>query len=303
MAGVLTLNLVLQKSKTDDIRRVRKLNVCASQIQDIGVLRQAVALEVLSMSLNDISELGALSNCHRLTEIHLRKNQIRDINQVLHLSRLSSLEVLNLSDNPISRDPNYRRFVVAAIPSLERFDDRDITDEERDSALAVFPQLLSFAPPPSRYAQPMEGIAPPTIQERQAHAQASRMYARSSSATMFAAGHPDVHHRQAASSASGGGGVGGYNGRGDSAAGSNPPIRRAPPASVHQDPQYGAAPTPARSSPVPRAQAVNDYRSVSSFLPGPSEEGVVQAVKVLCSELSPEGLDDVRRFIDSLSGY
>ncbi|CAJ1012255.1 putative Leucine-rich repeat/Leucine Rich repeat [Leishmania naiffi] len=284
MAGVLTLNLVLQKSKTDDIRRVRKLNVCASQIQDIGVLRQAVALEVLSMSLNDISELGALSNCHRLTEVHLRKNQIRDINQVLHLSRLSSLEVLNLSDNPISRDPNYRRFVVAAIPSLERFDDRDITDEERDSALAVFPQLLSFAPPPSRYAQPMEGIAPPTIQERQAHAQASRMYARSNSA-------------------SGGGGVGGYNGRVDSAAGSNPPIRRAQPASVHQDPQYGAAPTPARSSPAPRAQAVNDYRSVSSFLPGPSEEGVVQAVKVLCSELSPEGLDDVRRFIDSLSEY
>nr|8AXO_A Chain A, TbCFAP410-CTD [Trypanosoma brucei brucei TREU927]8AXO_B Chain B, TbCFAP410-CTD [Trypanosoma brucei brucei TREU927] len=33
---------------------------------------------------------------------------------------------------------------------------------------------------------------------------------------------------------------------------------------------------------------------------GPTETGVVQAVKVLLSELSVEGLDEVRRFIDAL---
>ncbi|AYU83136.1 LRRcap domain-containing protein [Leishmania donovani] len=303
MAGVLTLNLVLQRSKTDDIRRVQKLNVCASQIQDIGVLRQAVALEVLSMSLNDISELGALSNCRRLAEVHLRKNQIRDINQVLHLSRLPCLEVLNLVDNPITRDPNYRRFVVAAIPSLERLDDRDITDEERNNALAVFPQLLSFAPPPSKYAQPLEGIAPPTIQEREAQARANSTHASHSGATGFEAGRPNMHPRKATNSVSGFGGGNVYNGRVGSGASGNPTIHKAPPASVYQDPNRCAALPPARSSPAARAQAVNDYQSVSSYPSGPSEEGVVQAVKVLCSELSPEALDDVRRFIDSLSGY
>ncbi|CAG9582686.1 conserved hypothetical protein [Leishmania major strain Friedlin] len=303
MAGVLTLNLVLQRSKTDDIRRVQKLNVCASQIQDIGVLRQAVALEVLSMSLNDISELGALSNCRRLAEVYLRKNQIRDINQVLHLSRLPCLEVLNLVDNPITRDPNYRRFVVAAIPSLERLDDRDITDEERDNALAVFPQLLSFAPPPSKYAQPLEGITPPTIQEREAQARANSTHVSHSGATGSEAGHPNMHPRKATSSVSGFGGGNVYNGRGGSGASGNPTIHKTPPAPVYQDPHRGAALPPARSSPAARAQAVNDYQSVPSYPSGPSEEGVVQAVKVLCSELSPEALDNVRRFIDSLSEY
>ncbi|KAG5467460.1 hypothetical protein CUR178_01103 [Leishmania enriettii] len=297
MAGVLTLNLVLQKSKTDDIRRVRKLNVCASQIQDIGVLRQAVVLEVLSMSLNEISELGALSNCRRLVEVYLRRNLIRDINQVLHLSRLPCLEVLSLAENPISRDPNYRRFVVAAIPSLERLDDRVITDEERESALAVFPQLLSFAPPPSKYAQPVEGITPPTLQERQAQARTNISCASYNRSPASAAGRNDVHPRQATSSATGGGGGLVYNGHVESPASTNPSMRCPQPVPMHQDPNH----SPAR--PAARPHAVSDYQSISSYPSGPSEEGVVQAVKVLCSELSPEALDDVRRFIDSLAEY
>jgi Leucine-rich repeat (LRR) protein len=305
MAGVLTLNLVLQKSKVDDIRRIQKLNICAAQLQDIGVLRQAANLEVLSMSLNEISELGAISNCRRLTELYLRKNLIRDINQVLHLSRLPYLEVLNLSDNPISRDPNYRRFVIAAIPPLERLDDRDITDAERDDALRVFPQLLSFAPPPSRYAQAMEGYAPPTVQERQAQARAVRN-------SGGGGGGPTPASRQNTNVSNAGPGK--ENRRG-SAASSNAPIRKSPPVNVHHDPRAaphggghaaGVVSTPSHAAPPPapsRANAVNEYPSSTSAYGGPTEEGVVQAVKVLCSELSPEALSEVRRFIDSMGGY
>lgn len=300
MAGVLTLNLVLQKSKVDDIHRIQKLNICAAQLQDIGVLRHASGLEVLSMSLNEISELGAISNCRRLTELYLRKNYIRDINQVLHLSRLPYLEVLNLSDNPISRDPNYRRFVIAAIPPLERLDDRDITDEERDDALSVFPQLLSFAPPASRYADATDGYRAPTVQERQAQARAARGSASGAQLDLGLGG--------------GRGGSGNPDHRRGSAASSNAPIRKAPPAHSHQDPHAApraaaaaaAPPAPApRAPPAPaRAKAVNDFPSSASLSGGgPSEEGVVQAVKVLCSELSPEALDEVRRFIDSMTGY
>lgn len=292
MAGILTLNLVLQKSKVDDIRRIQKLNICAAQLQDIGVLRQAANLEVLSMSLNEIAELGAISNCRRLTELYLRKNFIRDINQVLHLSRLPYLEVLNLSDNPISRDPNYRRFVIAAIPPLERLDDRDITDEERDDALRVFPQLLNFAPPPSKYAQPAEGHIAPTVQERQAQARVAR--------NSGGDGHPAQASRQNTNISLAGRG---NEGRRGSAASSNAPIHKSPPANVHQDP-HAAAPRGGHTPPAPaRAKAVNDYPSATSGYGGPTEEGVVQAVKVLCSELSPEALDEVRRFIDSMSDY
>ncbi|KPI85255.1 hypothetical protein ABL78_5672 [Leptomonas seymouri] len=305
MAGILTLNLVLQKSKVDDIRRIQKLNVCAAQLQDIGVLRQASNLEVLSMSLNEISELGAISNCRHLTELYLRKNYVRDINQVLHLSRLPYLAVLNLSDNPISRDPNYRRFVIAAIPSLERLDDRDVTDEERDDALRIFPQLLNFSPPPSKYAQTTEGYAAPTMQERQAHARVTRSPGGSAGPTSASRRNANISNA-------------GYDNenRHRSSASGSAPARKAPSGSAHQDPRVaprggsgGGVHAPAASPPQQahpaapaRAKAVNEYPSSVSMEGGPTEEGVVQAIKVLCSELSFEALGEVRRFIDSMGG-
>lgn len=293
MAGVLTLNLVLQKSKVDDIRRIQKLNVCAAQLQDIGVLRQASNLEVLSLSLNEISEIGAISNCRRLTELYLRKNHVRDINQVLHLSRLPYLEILNLSDNPVSRDPNYRRFVIAAIPPLERLDDRDITDSERDDALRVFPHLLSFAPPASPYAQPLDGFTPPSNPQR----------SRAGSGNGGGGGRGAVQRPPAPAAESS------YRGKDSSHDSANSPVGRrinvaVPPSHASRRGGNPPAATPeARSTPPPARKPSGDYQPVAAMSVGPSEPGVVQAVKVLCSELSPQGLAEVRRFIDSMRDY
>lgn len=258
MAGVLTLNLVLQKSKVDDIRRVKKLNVCSAQLTDIGVLRHAINLEVFSMSLNELTELGALSNCHHLREVYLRRNRIRDINQVLHFTRLPYLEVLNLSDNPICRDPNYRKFVLAAIPSLELLDDVKITHEERQAAVRVFPELIHFAPPPSAYADPVDAALP-------SHQQLQAQQSPSVSQQQSRPQQPILHSRPNSNA--------NYSNNNHAAAPQRPPSKK-------------AYPSGGGNSSV-----------------GPSEMGVVQAVKVLCSELSPKGLEEVRRFVDSMSGY
>lgn len=311
MAGVLTLNLVLQKSKIDDIRRVQKLNVCAAQLQDIGVLRQATSLEVLSLSLNEITEIGAISSCRRLRELYLRKNQIRDINQVLHLTRLPTLQVLNLSDNPISRDPNYRRFVVAAIPSLERLDDVNISDEEREGALQVFPELVYFAPPVSPYAAPPDSAfmpAPsqtgggnkPAAHHQQHPSQGGRGGARGNRNARDREGSYDSLHSSA-----------NRRGHGNASGGGRREV--APPQQHYQQqqPQQHRAPPSAPSQHydprgVPSGRGNSGQRGPGAsggYTGGPSEEGVVQAVKVLCSELSPEGLEQVRRFIDSMTDY
>eukprot|EP00796_Vickermania_ingenoplastis_P006107 gene6107-4390_t len=247
MAGVLTLNLVYQKARNDDVDRIRKLNVCSSSLQDIGVLRHLPNLELLSLSVNDIDEIGALSCCPRLTEVYLRRNQIKDINQILHLSRLRNLQVANFADNPICRDPNYRRFVIAALPSLRQLDDTTVTNEERRSALQVFPELSRFAPPSSPYADQRGGIPPPTKVP----------------AT---------------------------------------PNRAAPQASQKRPPSAGSyqqkRPPSSNSYQDPRRPPSSSGCSVSSI--GPSEAGVVQAVKTLCSELSPAGVREIHRYLDSL---
>lgn len=57
-----------------------------------------------------------------LQELYLRKNEIRDINEILHLSQLQYLKKLSLEDNPCTNAENYRLTVLKALPNLEFLD-------------------------------------------------------------------------------------------------------------------------------------------------------------------------------------
>ncbi|KAH9601405.1 hypothetical protein LSM04_001345 [Trypanosoma melophagium] len=314
MAGVLTENLVLQKTKVDNIQRVRKLNVCAAQLTDIGVLRRAGNLEVLSLSLNELSDLGVLENCRRLCELYMRKNRIEDLNQVLHLSDIPHLTILNLADNPICQDPNYRRFVIAAVASLKRLDDVDILPQEREEAFRVFPNLRAIAPPPSIYCDPVKGkMRPAAVQgNNYGTAQQQHLQARHGQA------HPIPRQR-----AEGSGDFSLERGaRGLGSSGRSP--SRSPTKgqyvkrrsghlessrqAYHESPQRYHQPPPPQlhnAQPVRRSLQgnggiMNAMHGGSALQIGPTETGVVQAVKVLLSELSADSLDEVRRFMDAL---
>ncbi|KAH8604264.1 putative Leucine rich repeat [Trypanosoma vivax] len=289
MAGVLTENLVLQKTKVGNIQRVRKLNVCAAQLSDIGVLRHADNLEVLSLSLNELNELGALSNCHRLSELYLRKNRIEDLNQVLHLSDMSNLRKLLLTENPICQDPNYRRFVIAAVRSLQFLDEIEISPEEREEAHRVFPNLYTIAPPPSLYCDPVRGkVRPSSTYTQNAPTATRHAHHANTSRVHHDFGDPDssVDYRNGCPS-------GLYltpKGRG----GRRGLTNGASPIAQFAEPSPGVPST--MSGPYNRGS----MQPVTAAQIGPTEVGVVQAVKVLLSELSHEGLMEVRRFIDTL---
>lgn len=161
MATTLTANLILQKTKLDNLRHVRKLNVCGAQVSHIHVLRDTINVQVISLSVNSIEDLSPLSGLHDLRELYLRKNNINDLMQVLHLSRLENLEVLGLSDNPICADAAYRAFTIAAIPSLLRLDDIDITPSERRTAESEFSEVRHWGPPdPIPFSQVTGSITP-----------------------------------------------------------------------------------------------------------------------------------------------
>jgi len=114
---------------------VRNLNLWGNDLSDISVLRQCPNVEVVSLSVNLISSLAELSGCRRLRELYLRKNRIDDLKQILYLTALPDLRVLWLSDNPISAHPHYRDFILAKLPRLEKLDNTDVTEEEREVAL------------------------------------------------------------------------------------------------------------------------------------------------------------------------
>lgn len=147
MAGTLTVNLALQKSRVDNPLYVKKLNVCGVQLDDISVMQQFPNLEVCSFSVNKISDLSSLSGLPRLTELYLRKNAITDLQQVVHLSSVRGLRILGMAENPICEIPDYRAFVIAACPNLVKLDDADISGAERAAAEGRFPDLHLMAPP------------------------------------------------------------------------------------------------------------------------------------------------------------
>ncbi|ORC92133.1 leucine rich repeat protein [Trypanosoma theileri] len=313
MAGVLTENLVLQKTKVDNIQRVRKLNVCAAQLTDIGVLRRASNLEVLSLSLNELSDLGVLENCRRLSELYLRKNRIEDLNQVLHLSDIQHLSILNLADNPICQDPNYRRFVIAAVASLKRLDDIDILPQEREEAFRVFPNLRAIAPPPSLYCDPAKGKMRPGAVPVNSHAPQQQQQQQQYMQPRHGQVHPIPRQRTEGSGEfsleRGARGMGG-SGRSPSRSPMKGHYVKRRSANLESSRQaYFDSPQryhqphnaqQARRSFPGNGGMMNFGHGGSALQIGPTETGVVQAVKVLLSELSAESLDEVRRFMDAL---
>ena len=51
-------------------------------------------------SVNNIGTLADLQNCRMLQELYIRKNNIRDLSELLYLKELRKLKCLWLADNP-----------------------------------------------------------------------------------------------------------------------------------------------------------------------------------------------------------
>ncbi|EST08889.1 Leucine-rich repeat [Kalmanozyma brasiliensis GHG001] len=66
-----------------------------------------------------------------LHSLDLTNNSISDLAEVGHLSRCTRLEYLCLMGNPVSREKNYRDFVIWKLPQVRVLDYQRIRDKER----------------------------------------------------------------------------------------------------------------------------------------------------------------------------
>lgn len=133
----LTEKLVLGRARADSLHAVKNLNCWASDLTDVSILRQIDSLEVLNVSANSICTLQDFSHCPNLRELYLRKNDVKDLNEVLHLKDLTQLRLLWLSDNPCcpgAEDDKYRLTVLRALPNLLKLDNKVVTPEEVERA-------------------------------------------------------------------------------------------------------------------------------------------------------------------------
>merc|ERR1711907_343998 len=109
--GTLTADVVLRKTKAKSLQEVRNINLWGCKLENLEVLCEMPSVEIISLSVNNISTLINFRHCPNLKELYLRKNTICDLNEVRHLKDLPNLKVLWLCDNPITQLPHYRLFV------------------------------------------------------------------------------------------------------------------------------------------------------------------------------------------------
>ncbi|KAI4886396.1 hypothetical protein NFI96_015322, partial [Prochilodus magdalenae] len=116
------------------------------------------SLRQLYLAQNQIKRLEGLEKLERLTTLHLRDNQLETLdgicpsmkslqylnvrgNLVFSQQALQSLmgiahtlRALVLAENPLSETEDYRLFVLAHLPFLERLDKESVSSEERTEA-------------------------------------------------------------------------------------------------------------------------------------------------------------------------
>ncbi len=132
--------------------QVKNLNLWGQELNVVEVVSRLTNVEVLSLSVNQITTLRDFRHCLRLQELYLRKNEIADVSELQYLMPLKELKILWLSDNPCSEHPYYRQLAIKVLPSLERLDNIEVTEQERQQA-----QLNSEL---NKYIVPLDPDAP-----------------------------------------------------------------------------------------------------------------------------------------------
>ncbi|KAG8227551.1 hypothetical protein J437_LFUL000651, partial [Ladona fulva] len=85
--------------------------------------------------VNKINSLSDFQYCRNLQELYVRKNDIRDINEVCYLQELPNLKCLWLADNPCADISLYRPTVLKALPRLQKLDNVAVEPEEVQDAM------------------------------------------------------------------------------------------------------------------------------------------------------------------------
>ena len=132
MSRKLTKDFIRSRLGIDNLESIKELDLWGNNIDDISLLSEMPLLEIISLSVNHIKDLSVFRNLKNVKELYLKDNKISDFQQVEYLKNCQKLKILCLSDNPISKDQNYRKKVIEILPYLKKLDDLEINNSDFD---------------------------------------------------------------------------------------------------------------------------------------------------------------------------
>jgi dynein light chain 1 len=132
----LSNNLIERIDGLKTLKKLKYLSLANNFINTIINLEELSRLENLDFHQNKIHEIPIWfgKRLVALKCLNLAQNQISSFDQIARLRTLYELRELYLQDNPIDQSENYRLLVISYVPSLERLDGIEVSEDERKQA-------------------------------------------------------------------------------------------------------------------------------------------------------------------------
>jgi len=165
--GEVHANPIGEMTSNKDVANCKELHLAGRGITVLSNFERFKNLSVLWLNNNKLKDLSGLEHnfrvrslyCHcnhlnflgnsldtflSLNSLTLNDNHFDNMEDVLHsLREMKSLESLDLYNNPVAQEDNYRTRIIVELPSLEVLDKKPIDAEERSNAVAFHKRLES----------------------------------------------------------------------------------------------------------------------------------------------------------------
>lgn len=113
--------------------RLNHISFIGCDLESISGLPKLPEVRVLDLSENKLEDVSHLvESVPALYHLNLCGNNLKTIDQLKPLGKLSNLQALDIFDCPLTETEGYRQEVFAAIPSLKYLDGFDVNDEEAE---------------------------------------------------------------------------------------------------------------------------------------------------------------------------
>ena len=116
------------------------LDLSDNEIKKLDNFPRMLRLCTVLLTNNHITRVDGRAgrNLPNVHHVILTNNRIANLSELDGFAQFPSLSTLSLVDNPVTRRPNYRAYVIHKVPQLKVLDFRKIKPKERDAAAQLF---------------------------------------------------------------------------------------------------------------------------------------------------------------------
>jgi len=134
-----------------------------NKLERITCLHGNLRLSELYLQHNALKSIcGALAHLTCLKVLLLHNNQLEKLDKVVHeLRSMHTLHTLNLHNNPVWQEPEYRVYVVHRVPSVQLLDRQEVIKQERDVGRKLYDQTQETIKETIAFGRRSQG--PPSI--------------------------------------------------------------------------------------------------------------------------------------------